>query len=163
MQRAVSQGGAKLIVIDPSRDVFPLWTDIWLKPEEGSEGVLLGGLARILVDKGLVARGKVEAGFIQSRRQYETEEVSRATGIGKESLEKAAEVYGRADRGIIIYGEGIVKMNDPSLVASLLRLADLTGNRVGDRLRVISLKPAANSRGGWALGLAEREIKRDGF
>ncbi|GAH22167.1 unnamed protein product, partial [marine sediment metagenome] len=34
------------------------------------------------------------------------------------------------------------------------------GNWVGDRLRVISLKPGANSRGAWELGLA-KGMKQD--
>jgi len=36
----------------------------------------------------------------------------------------------------------------------------MTGNQVGDKLRVISLKPRANSRGAWELGLA-KGIKQD--
>ncbi len=163
VQRAVSQKGAKLIVVDSSQDVFPLWTDLWLKPVAGSEGVLLNGLAKIIIDKGLVAREKVTAEPVQSLSQYKTGEVNRATGIERESLELAAEMYGQAKRGVIIYGEGLVQRNDPSIVTSLLNLADLTGNQAGGRLRVISLKPAANSRGGWELGLAAGEIKRDGL
>jgi predicted molibdopterin-dependent oxidoreductase YjgC len=163
VHRAVSQRGAKLIVIDPSWDVFPLWTDLWLKPEAGSEGTLLMGLAKTLIDKGLVAHGKTEAELIQFLNPRKTGEVSTVTGIEKESLELAAEMYGQAERGVIIYGEGLVQGNDPTLITSLLNLADLTGNRAGDRLRVISLKPAANSRGGWELGLAAGDIKRDGL
>ena len=163
VQRAVSQRGAKLIVVDSSQDVFPLWTDLWLKPVVGSEGVLLNGLAKIIIDKGLVKREKVTAEPVQSLSQYKTGEVNRATGIERESLELAAEMYGQAKRGVIIYGEGLVQRNDPSLVTALLNLADLTGNQAGGRLRVISLKPAANSRGGWELGLAAGEIKRDGL
>jgi predicted molibdopterin-dependent oxidoreductase YjgC len=152
-----------LIVIDPSRDVFPLWTDLWLKPEAGSERAVLNGLTKILIDKGLVARKKAKAELILSLSRYQMSEVSRATGIEKESLELAAEMYGKAERGVIIYGEGLMQRNDPSLVTSLLNLADLTGNWAGDRLRVISLKPAANSRGGWELGLAARDIKPNGL
>jgi len=161
VRRAVSQSKAKLIVINSSRDVFPLWTDLWLKPNADSEGVFLNGLAKVLVDKGLVASGKASAELIQAPSQYEVDKVVKATGIEKERLELAAEVYGRAERGIIIYGEGLLQRNDPSLVTSLLNLADLSGNRVGDRLRVISLKRRVNSRGAWELGLAVRGIKQD--
>jgi len=163
VHRAVSQRGARLIVVDPSRDVFPLWTDLWLRPESGSERALLNGLAKTLIDKGLVAQEKTEAELIQFLNPRETSEVSTVTGIEKESLELAAEMYGQAERGVIIYGEGLVRGNDPTLITSLLNLADLTGNWVGDRLRVISLKPAANSRGGWELGLAAGDIKREGL
>jgi len=160
VRRAVSQRGAKLIVIDPSRDVFPLRTDLWLKPKAGSEGVLLNGLAKTLIDKGLVKREKIPAELVPSLSQYKTGEVSSATGIDKEKLELAAETYGRAEHGVIIYGEGLLQRNDPSLITTILNLADLTGNWVGDRLRVISLKPGANSRGAWELGLA-KGIKQD--
>jgi len=161
VQRAVSQSKAKLIVIDPSKDAFPLWSDLWLKPRAGSEGDLLNGLARLLIDKGLVVSGKAGAGLIQSLSQHKTGEAVRATGIEMGDLESAAEMYGQAEHGVIIYGEGLLQMNDPSLVTSLLNLAALTGNGVGNGLRVISLKPGANSRGGWELGLAAKDIQRD--
>ncbi len=160
VRRAVSQRGAKLIVIDPSRDVFPLRTDLWLKPRAGSEGVLLSGLTKVLIDKDLVVPEKTKAELVQSVGGYEIGEVVRATGIEKEKLESAAEIYGRAEQGVIIYGEGLLERNDPNLVTSVLYLADLTGNWVGDKLRVISLKPGANSRGAWELGLA-KGIKQD--
>jgi len=163
VQRAVSQNGAKLIVVNPSQDVFPLWTDIWLKPRAGSEGVLLNGLANIIIDKGLAVPEKAGVELTKSLGNYKTGEVSRSTGISEESLELAAEMYGQAQRGVIIYGEGLLKRNDPSLVTSLLNLADLTGNLAEKGLRVISLKPGANSRGGWELGLAAREIKSNGL
>ncbi|GAI29516.1 unnamed protein product, partial [marine sediment metagenome] len=140
--------------------VFPLRTDLWLKSKAGSEGVLLNGLAKILIDKGLVKPEKVPAELVSALSQYKTVEVSRTTGIGEEKLELAAEIYGQAKHGVIIYGEGLLQRSDASLVTTILNLANLTGNLVGDRLRVISLKPGANSRGAWELGLA-RGIKRD--
>jgi len=161
VRRAVSQRKAKLIVIDPSGDVFPLWTNLWLKPRAGSEGVLLNGLSNIIIDKGLAKQEKIPAEFLSSLGQYKMGELNRATGIEVERLELAAEVYGQAKRGVIIYGEDLLERKDPSLVTSLLYLAELTGNRVKDRLRVISLKRYANSRGAWELGLAVKGIERD--
>jgi predicted molibdopterin-dependent oxidoreductase YjgC len=67
-------------------------------------------------------------------------------------------MYGQAKHGIIIYGEGLLQRNDPALVASLLELANLTGNLTKDKLRVISLKPNSNSRGAWELGLAAKGL-----
>jgi len=159
VRRAVSQRKAKLIVVNSSRDVFPLWTDLWLKPRAGSEGDLLSGLARILIDKGLVVSGKASAKLIKSFSRYRMGEVVRTTGIEEERLELLAEMYGQAERGVIIYGEELLRTNDASSITTILNLADMTGNQVGDRLRVISLKPRANSRGAWEMGLA-RGIKR---
>ena len=155
VRKAIKQRGAKLIVIDPSQTAFPLRTDLWLKPNVGSEKYLLNGLVKILADRGLVATGKKSTGFIQQLDQYQIDEVTEVTGVDKESLEKAAEIYGKAEHGVIIYGADLLQGNEPELVTSLLTLADITGNQVGDKLRVISLKPNANSRGAWESGLAK--------
>ena len=160
VRRAVSQRKAKLIVVNSSRDVFPLWTDLWLKPRAGSEGDLLNGLAKVLIDKGLVEPEKANAELIKSFSRYGIGEVVRTTGIEKERLELAAEMYGQAERGVIIYGEGLMQTNDSSSITTILNLANMTGNQVGDKLRVISLKPCANSRGAWELGLA-KGVKQD--
>ena len=155
VRRAVSQRRARLIVIDPSRDAFPLWSDLWLKPRAGSEGELLNGVAKILIDKGLVKPKRSTAEIIKSFSRYEISEVVRATGIEEESLASMAEMYGQAERGVIIYGEGLLWSNDASAITTILNLADITGNQAGDKLRVVSLKPRANSRGAWELGLAK--------
>jgi formate dehydrogenase major subunit len=161
VQRAIRQNEAKLIVIDPSRNVFPLMTDLWLKPEAGREGTLLSGLGKALIDKGLLVVDKAGTEVTQSLKQVDLAEVSRTTGVDGGRLGLAAEMYGQAERAVIIYGEGLLANNDPSFVTSLLNLALLTGNSVGKGLRVLSLKPGANSRGAWELGLAARPIDRD--
>jgi len=125
--------------------------------------VLLNGLANIIIEKGLGVPEKAGAELTKFLGNYNTGEVSRSTGISEESLELAAEIYGRAQRGLIIYGEGLLRGNDPGPVTSLLNLADLTGSLAEKGLRVISLKHGANSRGAWQLGLAARDIKRNGL
>ena len=158
IRKARSLKGAELIVIDPSKDPFATWSSIWLKPKAGSEGTLFNGLIKIMADKGLVSREKLSAELAKSLNQYDVDKVSKATGIGKEDLESAANQYGKAKHGVIIYGEGLLQKNDPKLVASLLTLASLTGNESKDKLRVISLKPNSNSRGAWELGLAGKGL-----
>jgi len=162
-RRAVSNSKAKLIVVNSAKDVFPLWTDLWLRPRAGSEGALLNGLVKMLVDKGLAESGKVSAELKASLSQCEKceiGEVTRATGIEKESLEQMAEMYAQSKRGVIIYGEDLLQNSGSGSVTAILNLASITANQVGNGLRVISLKPGANSRGAWELGLA-KGIKQD--
>jgi formate dehydrogenase major subunit len=151
VRRAVSQRKARLIVVSRSRDVFPLWTDLWLKPKAGSEGVLLKGLRKLIIDKGLARAKKLDSEL----SELEMDEVVAVSGIDREALEAAAEMYAKAEYGVIIYGEGLIRSNDTSSVAQVLKLASITGNRNDDRLGVISLKSGANSRGAWELGLAK--------
>lgn len=151
VRRAVSQRKAKLIVVNASRDVFPLWSDLWLKPKAGTEDTLLRGLAKAIVNKGLAKSKKLDAGL----SRLKMDEVFTVSGIDRGTLETAAEMYGRAEHGVIIYGEGLLRSNGASSAAAALKLAEITGNQNGDRLRVISLKSGANSRGAWELGLAK--------
>jgi predicted molibdopterin-dependent oxidoreductase YjgC len=160
ISKAVSQNQARLLVINPSRDVFPLRSDLWLKPNAESQGALLSGLAKILIDKELAAPQKASSRFRESLQQCRIDNVSLATGIEREKLELAAGIYGEAKRAFIIYGEELLSTKDTNTVATILNLAAITGNREEDRLRVISLKPGANSRGAWQMGLA-KGIKGD--
>ncbi len=161
IRRTMGERKARLIVIDPERDVFPLWSTIYLRPQPGSEGAVLSAISRTIVDKGLVKPQKTEAELIQSQRRYKTEEAHKPTGIDAADLEAAALMYAQAGSAVIVYGERLLERDDPNLVTLLLNLADLTGNRVKNRLRVLSLKPWSNSRGAWDLGLATNEIPKD--
>ncbi|MEW6033369.1 MAG: molybdopterin-dependent oxidoreductase [Chloroflexota bacterium] len=160
IRRAMVGRRAKLMVVDAQRDVFPLWTDLWLKPQAGTELILLDGLANILAARGLVRRGRVGGGEVRPLRQYDVSEVSLVTKIESQRLEMAADMFGQAKRGVILYGKGLLEKGDLNLVTCLLNLSDLTGNWVEEHLRVISLKANVNSRGGWEMGLATRAIPR---
>jgi len=151
VRRAVSQRKAKLIVVNSSRDVFPLWTDLWLKPKARREGALLRILAKAIVNKGLAASERVAPELVE----LPPDEVFSEIGVDRGTLESAAEMYAKAECGVIIYGEGLLWNSDTSTVTTVLKLADITGNLKDDRLRVISLKSGANSRGAWELGLAK--------
>jgi formate dehydrogenase major subunit len=147
----VSQRKAKLLVVNPTRDVFPLWTDLWLKPKAGSEDTLLKGLTQAIIKKGLAKPKKLDAGL----DELSLDEISVKTDVDRATIESAAEMYGKAKCGVIIYGEQLLWNNGAASVATILKLANITRNQDGDRLRVISLKAGANSRGAWELGLAK--------
>jgi formate dehydrogenase major subunit len=157
--RAKRLNQAKLMVIDPLQNPFPLWTDLWLKPNEGSEEFLITGLGRIhVLNNMLILEKEDTVDFIRSMSQNEKKEVSGITDVDEETLERAAEMYGTAHHAVIIYSGDPLKTPNPAIITSLLKLARVTGNGVGDSLRIISLKPGSNSRGAWQLGLAAKGI-----
>lgn len=155
IRRAVNQNHARLIVIDSSRDVMPLWVTVQLKPKTNSEGDLLGGLGKFIIDKGVIASQRINTDVVKAFDEYDISKVMRSTGVDKSKLTLAAEMYGQAKRSILIYGEELLSNNDAGVVTTLLNLACLTGSRAGSKLGVISLKPHVNSRGAWELGLAK--------
>jgi formate dehydrogenase major subunit len=158
IRRAVDHNQAQLVVIDSQNDVMPIWRGLWLKPRVGSETTLLNGLVNIILSKGLVKGKEAPTKLIQSLSEYNPQKVQSDTDVAATDLELAAETYGKAKHAVIVYGQGVWHARDSAPVTDLLNLADLTGNRDGDRLRVISLKPAANSRGAWNLGAAAKDL-----
>jgi predicted molibdopterin-dependent oxidoreductase YjgC len=78
------------------------------------------------------------------------ETVTRMSEVSKADLEIIAREYSQAKNPFIIYGEKLLS-GDVSAVTGLATLAAVTGNSKG----FLSLKPAANSRGAWEMGLAE--------
>lgn len=156
VRRSVDLRKTKLVVINTlDKDILPLWTTLLLKPKPGSEGTLLNGLAKMLIDQNPVSGERVSAEFRNSLVQYEIPKVVKATGIDKKSLESVRDIYGLTKPGIVIYGEGLLQQNDAGLITTILYLANITGNQTQDKLRVISLKPRANSRGAWELMLTK--------
>jgi formate dehydrogenase major subunit len=154
--RAVKQNRARLMAIDLLQDPFPPLTDLWLKPKENSEESLITCLGRLYILKKLLILEKPDtADYIRTMIRNEKKEASVATGINGETLERAAEMYGSAHHAMIIYGGRPAEIPIPGVIASLLKLAQVTGNGSTDSLRFLSLKPGANSRGAWQLGLAE--------
>ncbi|MBN2100170.1 MAG: molybdopterin-dependent oxidoreductase, partial [Dehalococcoidia bacterium] len=158
IRRAVDRNQARLVVIDSQNDVMTLWRSLWLKPRTGSEPTLLNGLMNVILTKGLVRGREAPAKLIQSMSEYDPKRVKSDTDVDAADLEKAAETYAKAKHAVIVYGQGVWHSHNPVLVTDLLNLADLTGNREGDHLRIVSLKPAANSRGAWNLGAAAKDL-----
>jgi len=158
IRRAVDRNQARLVVIDSQNDVMTLWRNLWLKPRAGSEVTLLNGLMNVILSKGLTKGKEAPAKLIQSLSEYDAERVHADTDVDAADLETAAETYAKAKHAVIIYGQDVWHSRSPVLVTDLLNLADLTGNREGDRLRIVSLKPAANSHGAWNLGAAAKDL-----
>jgi formate dehydrogenase major subunit len=158
IRRAVDRNQAQLVVIDSQNDIMPIWRDQWLKPRAGSEATLINGLINVMLSKGLVKGKEAPAKLIQSLSEYSPKRVQSDTDVDAADLETAAETYGKAKRAVIVYGQGVWHSRNSVLVTDLLNLADLSGNRDGDRLRIVSLKPAANSRGAWNLGAAAKDL-----
>jgi predicted molibdopterin-dependent oxidoreductase YjgC len=141
---------------------LPLYTDLWLKPNRKSEEVLIAGLGRIHLFNDLLTLAKEDTvDVIRYMSRTEKNDISRITNIDVETLEWAAEMYGRAEHALIVYGESLLKNSSSNVVSSILKLATVTNNVCEDGLYVISLKTGANSLGAWQMGLAAQPIEWD--
>jgi formate dehydrogenase major subunit len=154
VMRAASKNKAQLIVIDPLRNPFSFRASVWLKPPEGKKELVINALGKSVLDhlsaKAAADKGKYAAAF----KDTDIKKAGKDLGIDVHDIVKAGEILAGSKNGVIIYGSGILQYKDAALVATVLNLAAL----IGDKPRVISLKRYGNSRGAWDLGLVNSKI-----
>ena len=129
------RNGAKMIVADPRRIGLMELADVELQLRVGSDSALLLAMAHVieregLVDAGFMAERTTEAeAFLAHVREFTPEWASEITGVDPATIEEAALLYGRAERGAIYYTLGITEhICGVDNVQSLCNLALMTGN-----------------------------------
>ncbi len=101
MRRAVVERGAKLIVVNPRRIDMCDYADLWLRPYPGTDVALLNGMAKVILDEGLVDEDFVAnrtEGYEEWERviqNYPPERVEEITGVSASDLRRAARMYAR--------------------------------------------------------------------
>jgi formate dehydrogenase alpha subunit len=134
MREAIRYHNAKVIVIDPRKTQWEKWADLWLRPTPGTDIVLINGLIRLLIGKGIISReyiGSKTEGFEAfqfSLNRFLPEFVEKTTGITPAELEAMANLYKAAKSRAIVFGSGVTQHhNGIEVVKALCNLALLTG------------------------------------
>jgi assimilatory nitrate reductase catalytic subunit len=105
--------GAKLIVIDPR--VIPLarTADLHLDIKPGTDSALYGAMLNYLAQNNLLDHDFIDnytSGFdltLDSVKDYSLEWAEEVTGIKKEKIREAAELWGRAKTSFLLHARGI--------------------------------------------------------
>ncbi len=136
MRRAVIERGAKLIVINPRRIEMCDFAELWLRPRPGTDVALLNGMAKVMLDEGILdeafVRDRTE-GFEQWRgviEKYDLEYTSGITGVPADDIAKAARIYANPpfSGSCLIWGMGITQhTNGTANAHGLLNLALAAG------------------------------------
>jgi len=134
LKRALAKG-AKMIVADPRRIGLAEISDLFLPIRVGSDTALLLAMAHVIAREGLVDPGFMEhrtldgRPFLEHVKDYPPEWAAPICEIPAEDIERAALMYGKADKGAIYYTLGITEhICGIENVQSLCNLALLTGN-----------------------------------
>ncbi len=175
---------AKSVVI--SLDEYPLArrSEVWLKPNPNTTAILLNGIARQIIDFGIVAKSEdpTYSTRLASLRDYDLESVSTRTGVSEEDIKLAAELYATGGAGLGHDNDGVYPASliyqtvahqtaggrfdgygDPAEIAiTCNNLAYLTGNigRAGGG--VASFRGAANYQGVTDMGANPAEFPGGG-
>lgn len=127
--------GARIIVADPRLIPMVKFADMHLRIRPGSDIALVNGMARVIVDEGLLneefIREKTEGfeAWKASLEPFTPEYVERITGVPREDVARAARIYGSSRRAGIFYTMGITQHTcGTDNVTALANLVSLTGN-----------------------------------
>ena len=159
VKRAVTQKGARLLLLDPRETSLSRFASIWLRPKPGSDIALLNGLASVIVAEGLhdmqfVARSTNGFEDLASRlERYTPEHVEQFTAVPAEEVRHAARTFSGADSGCIVYGGGVVRStHGTDTVKALANLALLTGNIERKGTGLFALQARNNAQGACDMG-----------
>jgi len=93
----------------------------------------------------------------QAMKLNDTPELLAKAGFEADDVKafhEAAEILSNAANPLFIIGERLTGLRDASVLAEVMRLAELKGLCPDKALRLIILKPRGNSAGAWKLGVA---------
>jgi formate dehydrogenase alpha subunit len=159
VKRAVTQRGAKLILVESRKTPLSRFAHLWLRPNPGTLLALANGLARVIADEDLLDQEFVARrtdGFDdlnQSLETYTPEHVEQVTGIPFDEVRQAARLFAGAGGAAIIYGHGVTRSGrGTDTVKTLANLALLTGNIERKGSGIFALQAGSNAQGACDMG-----------
>ncbi len=159
IKKAVSENGAKLIVIDPRKIKLVDFAHIWLAQKPGTDVAIINGLLYVILSEGLVDKKFIRErteGFEELKKvlsKYTPEAVEKISGVSAEDLRKAARLFGQAKSASIIYSMGITQhTTGVDNVLALANLAMATGNIGREGVGINPLRGQNNVQGACDVG-----------
>lgn len=146
--------GAHIIVADPRRVPMVRFADIHLGLNPGSDIALLNGMAHVIIKDDLYNKEFINdktAGFEEFKKSVEEftpEYVEKITGVPKDSIVKAALLYGGSRKAGLFYTMGITQHTCGTMnVNAVANLVMLTGNIGRESTGVNPLRGQNNVQG----------------
>jgi len=151
-------GGAKLIVIGTRRHRVVELADMFLQMKPGTDPLLYGAMAKVIVDRGLMDHAFIKSrcrdyeAFLQQVREYDLLQAAEASGVPAELIEAAAVTYAQAKTAALLYSTGMESRSKDS-VRGLVNLALLTGNLGKPGAGIFALSEQNNLQGVCDMGM----------
>jgi len=152
--------GAKVIYTDPRKTATARYlADIHLQLRSGTDAALIDAMMRIILDEGLEDKEFIAsktAGFDELRdslSKVDLKEAEKITGVPLEKIREAAITYAKAERGCILYDQGISQHYvGTDNVRNHANLALLCGHAGKPGSGINSMRGQINGEGGGDMG-----------
>ena len=133
--KARNENGTIIVAVDPRKSDTAEAADVWLAPKPGSDIALVYGVARSLIERGLVDRAFIEEWthgydlFQKEALKWTGDRVEDATGLNADQVMRLADAYADNNPSATMIGIGLQKslygadhVRAVSLIPSLLGL-----------------------------------------
>jgi len=150
--------GAKLIVVGTRRHRLVENADLFLQIKPNTEAMLYGGIAKVIVDRGLVNTAFIKArcqnyqAFLDQIHQYDLLESAEACDVSAELIEAAALSYAQAKSAALLYSTSMQERTRASIQA-VVNLMLLTGNLGKPGAGLFALTEQNNLQGVCDMGM----------
>ncbi len=135
LKQAISQNGARLIVIDPRQTEMTQFAALWLRQKPGTDVAVFNAMAHVIVKEGLIDEafiGRRTEGFseyIESLEEKTPAWAEEISGVPADDIRTAARMYATANRAAFYWGMGISQStHGTDNTLTLANLAMMTGN-----------------------------------
>ena len=153
MREAIRENNAKIILVDPRKNQWEKWANLWLRPAPGTDIAWINGLVRLLIEKGAPSKTEGIETLRSSVEKFSAEFVKNTSGISPADLEGVAHLYKLAKRRAIVFGSGVTQhANGTEIVKALCNLALLTGETEEGGGGVYPLLTQNNAQGAFDMG-----------
>ena len=115
VMKAKYESGAKIVVMDPRRIEMVNHADVWLRPKPGTNVAVLNAIANVIIGEGLADLDFIAArtldweAYQKHVETYTPEHAEAISGVPASRIREAALIYGRAERGMLLWGMGITQ------------------------------------------------------
>ena len=153
MREAMRKNNAKIILVDPRKNQWEKWADLWLRPLPGTDIAWINGLIRLLIGKGAASKTEGFEALRSSLQKFTPEYVKNTSGISPAELETVAKLYLSAKKRAIVFGSGVSQhIHGAETVRALCNLAVLTGEAEEAGGGVYPLFTQNNAQGAFDMG-----------
>ena len=157
--------GAALIVIDQRETELARSAKMWLRPQPGSETILIGGMLRVIFEESLedheFIRQSCESAdqLKNSLWMFDMLKVEQMTGLTQSVIREAARLFAGSRPGAILYAlETLAPSLREDCVRALVNLALVTGNLGKPSSGLYPLFLGANEQGSKDVGCAPTHL-----
>ena len=157
--KKAAKKSTNLVVIDPREVELTRYAHVWLRPNPGTELLVLGGILKSLIDQGLEQTRWLEencespATLHYALHTLDMEQVSLITHVSQEDIAEAARLYGQAEASAIVYAlDNVSDDLQRDCVRALVDMALVTGNLGQPGAGLYPMRQGANEQGAWDMG-----------